>query len=114
VTVRNYKSLSTAIANSFSLIRLALIIINKFVNYHVKYSIEELIIGKNFYFENSKYQPQANTNKENSLKTVKQSLTDKKPSVKLLDANKTPKISKQGRLSMKDIYLNISCWRYFI
>jgi hypothetical protein len=109
VTVRNYKSLMTAIANSFSLIRLALYIMNKFVKYHVKYSIEEVIIGRNFYYD--KIEPLNNT--EDSTK-VKQSLLDKKPfTTKLIDIS-TISNPQQKRLSMKDIYLSVSCWRFFL
>jgi hypothetical protein len=76
VTVRNYKSLLTAIANSFSLIRLALFIIKKFIKYHVKYAIEEVIIGTNFSFEND----ESNNiiAKSSSYKNINQSLIDDK------------------------------------
>jgi hypothetical protein len=108
VTVRSYKSLSTVIANSFSLIRLALFIINKLVKYHVKYSIEEVILAKNFYFGGK-----ASDDADNSYK-VMQRLDTKKPLVKLFKANGVKKPPNQGNLSIKDIYTNISCWRYFL
>jgi hypothetical protein len=112
VTVRSYKGLLTAIANSFSLIRLALFIIKYFVNYHVNYLIDEVIIGRNFYFEkeetNVAYNIMDNTINANRLTLLKQNFNDKKPA-KLIE--KMP--AQKGKLTMWKIYLNITCWRYF-
>jgi hypothetical protein len=128
VTVRNYKGLLTAIANSFSLIRLALYVIKKSVKCHIKYSIEEVIIAKNFYFE----KPEAfsainNTCRENSLKITERSLIYKKPVIKLIQAESSLKPvikliqaesslkpASRGKLTLKDICLNITCLRYFL
>jgi hypothetical protein len=114
VTVRSYKGLLTALANSFSLIRLALFIIKKFVKYHVDYLIDETIIRKNFYSEKEEiysYNPINNTINANRQTFLKQTFIDKKP-VKLTETKKIP-IQKR-KLTMWNIYSNISCWRYFL
>jgi hypothetical protein len=110
VTVRSYKGLLTAIANSFSLIRLALFIIKYFVQYHVNYLIDEVIIGRNFYSEKEETCVAYNTmnNTINDNKFLKQGFIDKKPA-KLIE--KMP--SQKEKLTMRKIYLNITCWRYF-
>jgi hypothetical protein len=112
VTIRNYKSLTTVIANSFSLIRLALFIIDKLFKYHVKYSIEEVILGNNFYYEGNK--AQGSGINDNSCLKVATGLNNTKPVAKFIEVGNSKKLSKQGNLSIKDIYLNISCWRYLL
>jgi hypothetical protein len=109
VTVRSYKGLLTAIANSFSLIRLALFIIKYFVNYHVNYLIDEVIIGRNFYSEKEETCVAYTNNTINANRFLKQSFFEKKPA-KLIEKMPTQK----EKLTMRKIYLNITCWRYFL
>jgi hypothetical protein len=112
LTVRNYKSLLTVIANSVSLIRLALFIAEKFVKYHVKYSIEKVIIDKNFSInDHNSINNTIEYGYNNSI--YKKFSVNKNPFIKLADKGNGLKVSKQVTISMKDIYFKISCWRYF-
>jgi hypothetical protein len=108
VTVRTYKSFLTAIANSFSLIKLTLYIVGIVIKYHIKYSIEEVVIGKNFYFDTT------NTTNNFHKSDYKQSLINKKPVLEFTEACGLRKSSQRGKLNIKGIYLNITCWRYFV
>jgi hypothetical protein len=111
VTVRNYKGLLTALAHSLSLIRLALYVIKILVKYHIKYSIEEVIIGKNFYLDTD--ETHSENKDDRKVSTFKQNLVEKMSNIKLIETN-IKKTTNQGRLTMRSIYLNVSCCRYFL
>jgi hypothetical protein len=78
----------------------------------VKYSIEEVIIARNFYLEKDDFNRSENI-KESGLKSIRQKLMDKKPILKFIDINK-PSTHQRAKLTMKSFCFNVTCCRYFL
>jgi hypothetical protein len=95
---RNYKTLLTALANSYSLIKIFSIFVLIFMRYYTSYSIEEIVYNRNFEHINSDTDTSRPRRDVNLLTRVEVS----KPLVR----------RPSKKITVGRMCLNTSCWRY--